>query len=256
MGAQAFMAMLWEWPAVQRAAPAGDGHPVLLVPGFGVAESTLAPMCRALCEKGYDAHTWGGGFNFGLSDAKIALLRGTLEKLYHDNGSRKVTLIGHSLGGLFARELAREFPAYVRDVISIGSPFGVGLSDDKESVWTPIRTLVEMLNAGHVSLKDEDTAKRLLTPPPVPATSIFSKMDTVASWHVCLNPAAPQTENVEIGNVSHLGLIFSPATFAAVLDRLAQPEGAWQPYAHACAEKTPTDPQWTPGRAPGIFGAK
>lgn len=256
MGAQAFVQMLWSWPAVQQAAPAGDGHPVLLIPGFGVVEATLSPLCRALREKGYDAHTWGGGFNLGLSEGKIDLLRSTLERLYRDNGNRKVTVIGHSLGGLFARELAREFPEFVRDAISIGSPFGVGLSDDKNAVWTPIRTLVELMNAGHVSIKDEDTAKRLLTPPPVPVTSVFSKMDTVANWKVCLNPATPKTENIEIKNASHLGLVYHPGTIAAVLDRLAQPEGAWKPYADASAEAQPANPQWKPrkgGGGAGIF---
>lgn len=255
MGAQAFMKMLWAWPAVQKAAPKGDGHPVLLIPGFGVFETTLSPLCRALREKGYDAHTWGGGFNLGLSENKINLLRSTLERLYRDNGNRKVTVIGHSLGGLFARELAREFPEFVRDVVSIGSPFGVGLSDDKNAVWTPIRTIVELVNAGHVSLKDEETAKRLLTPPPVPTTSIFSKEDSVANWKVCLNPKTPHTENVEIKSPSHLGLVYHPDTIAAVLDRLAQPEGAWKPYAGASAKKPPANPDWKPGKpgGPGIF---
>ncbi len=157
----------WQsWPAIKKNAPQGDGHPILLIPGFTANDKTTTPLCEALKEKGYDAHTWGGGRNLGLTNKKAEHLCQTLEKLYKDNGNREVTLIGHSLGLSHARELAREFPHLVRDVITVGSPFGVGMATDKKSVLPPVRALIEFINGKRISLKDEDTAKRLLTPPP------------------------------------------------------------------------------------------
>ncbi|MCE9508002.1 MAG: alpha/beta fold hydrolase [Alphaproteobacteria bacterium] len=246
-GAIEYKDLLAKWPVLKQKMPQGDGHPVLIIPGFTANDGTITPLCDALKEKGYNAHTWGRGRNLGLNDKTAKHLRERLEKLYTENGNQKVTLIGHSLGGFYARELAREFPDMVRDVITIGTPFGVGI--DKKSVLPPVRALIEKLNGGKVSLKDPDMAQRLLTPPPVPTTSVFSKTDLVAGWKVCLNPAAPEAENVEV-KASHVGLIYSADTFAVVMDRLAQPEGSWKPYSAASPEIPPQNPCWKQGNPP------
>jgi esterase/lipase len=254
-GAVEYKNLLAAWPALSKKMPNGDGHPVLLIPGFTANDGMTLPLRDALREKGYNAQAWGGGRNLGLNDKTANHLREKIEKLFKENGNRKVTLIGHSLGGFYARELAREFPHMVRDVITIGTPFGVGV--EKNAVMPPVRALIERLNGGRVSLKDQDMVQRLLTPPPVPTTSIFSKQDLIAGWKACLNPVAPQVENIEI-KASHVGLIYSPETFEAVLDRLAQPEGSWKPFKNASAEPPPKNPNWKPGKssAPDLFKKK
>jgi len=244
-GVAEYKKLLAAWPALRKRAPDGDGHPVLIIPGFTADDGMTEPLRDALKQKGYNVYAWGGGRNLGLDDKTVEHLRQRLEKIFKENGNRKVTLIGHSLGGFYARELAREFPDLVRGVITIGTPFGVGM--DKKAVLFPVRKLIEMLTGGKASLSDADMVQRLLTPPPAPTTSIFSKTDVIAGWKACLNPAAPQAENIEV-RASHVGLIYSLDTFAVVLDRLAQQEGGWKPFNAASAETPPQNPRWKPGK--------
>ncbi len=232
-----------DWPAVLQAAPVGDGHPVLVLPGFSADDNRIMPLCNAMRAKGYAAETWGLGRNFGLHHKTVKRLRAKLEKMYADNGNRKVTLVGHSLGGIFARELAREFPHLVRGVITLGSAFGA-MTGEQHAMLPGVMGLVALLNGRRVPMREADIGQRFLTPPPMPATSIFSRSDSVASWSACLNPAAPQAENVEVPGVGHMGLAYNADMLAVVLDRLAQPEGGWQPYAVPSRAAPPQNPNW------------
>lgn len=236
------------WPALRDSMPDGDGHPVLLLPGFGASDLSTRPMRRALREKGYKAYGWDGGRNLGMSDEVVRHLRARLEEVFKENGNRKVTLIGHSLGGIYARELAREFPGMVRGVITIGTPFGIGACPD--ATPAALRALIEMLSKVKVSLNDKDMADRLLTPPPVPTTSIFSKLDGIAGWEACLNPATARSENIEV-KACHIGSVWHQDTFAVVLNRLAQPEEGWKPFNKRAAvnDNIPANPKWKLGRA-------
>lgn len=227
------------WPALKLATPEGDGHPVLVLPGFVSDDLPTAPLRNALREKGYNAYGWENGNNWGLTDETVRKLPEMLKKLYKDNGNRKVTLIGHSLGGIYARELAREFPELVRDVISVGTPFGVGIQ--KNEVPLKLQQWIEGYSANHLTLGDEERARRLLTPPPVPTTSIFSKIDGIGGWRACLNPDIQGAENIEV-EASHVGLIWHSKTIAVILDRLSQPEGKWQRHKDAAHETTPNNP--------------
>lgn len=227
-------ALALAWPDLKKETPDGDGHPVLILPGFMTTDSYTAPLRNCIAEKGYKAYTWDGGINTGLSEASAAHLREHLEKIFAENGGRKVTLVGHSLGGIYARELAREYPDMVRAVITLGTPFGAGVKTDAAS--EPLRRLYRLFNAGNIDLENPALAERGLTPPPVPATSIYSKSDGIVEWEATINPAEPGAENIEVSS-SHLGMIVHPPAVAAVLDRLAQPEGKWTPFDKKAYEK-------------------
>jgi len=103
-------------------APRGDGHPVLALPGFLASDLSMAPMRRYLKELGYDAHSWNMGRNLGGVASKRAALRDLLKQI-HETTGRKVSIIGWSLGGIYARDLALQLPDMVRSVITLGSPF-------------------------------------------------------------------------------------------------------------------------------------
>ena len=108
-------------PLLMRA-PRGDGHPVLTLPGFLASDLSMAPMRRYLKELGYDAYAWNMGRNFGGVASKRAALRDLVTRI-HETTGRKVSIIGWSLGGIYARDLALQLPGMVRSVITLGSPF-------------------------------------------------------------------------------------------------------------------------------------
>jgi pimeloyl-ACP methyl ester carboxylesterase len=244
------------WDLLRARAPQGNGRPVLVLPGFLTNDYFTGPLRDCLMQAGYKAYSWEGGFNLGINDKSAAQIRARLKQVFDENGGQKVSLVGHSLGGMFARELAREFPGMVRDVITLGTPFG-GM-DDRTATPGYLRELYTQINPGtaHI-LQDAANANRLLTPPPVPTTSIYSVSDEVVDWRACLNPETPLTENIRIP-ASHAGMPFNPAALFAVLDRLAQKEGAWKPfraprgtgriYGQSAEQKAaaPANPGWKP----------
>jgi pimeloyl-ACP methyl ester carboxylesterase len=217
-----------DWKNIRDGLPDGDGHPVLVLPGFLLNDQYNARLQSCIAEKGYNAYGWAGGFNTGLNEDSAQHLRDRLHEIYAANGGKKVSLVGYSLGGVYARELAREFPDMVRDVITMGSPFNVDGKADP-SLPSRLRTVYEFFNPGNERIDAAFVRDRSLTPPPVPTTSIYSKSDAVVGWTASLNPDAPKAENIEVSG-SHMGLPFNPLAIAAVLDRLAQKEGAWKPF--------------------------
>src|SRR5258706_13685914 len=105
-------------------APRGDGHPVLTLPGFLASDLSMAPMRRYLKELGYDAYAWNMGRNFGGVGSKRGALRDLLTRIRETTG-RKVSVIGWSLGGIYARDLALQLPDMVRSIITFSSPIGI-----------------------------------------------------------------------------------------------------------------------------------
>jgi esterase/lipase len=203
-------------------APRGDGHPVLVLPGFVTSDRSTRILRRYLADQGYDVHAWELGRNLGpkaIGDNGEKLL--SRLRAIHRNTGRKVSLVGWSLGGVMARELARREPHMVRQVISLGSPF----TGDPRA--TNVARLYERLTGDR--LDGEALQARLAESrkaPPVPSTSIYSKADGVTSWRNCIEPASERTDNIEVHG-SHCGLGVNPAVLYAVADRLAQPEGRW-----------------------------
>lgn len=211
---------MWPW---LNLAPAGDGHPVLVLPGLGASDSSTRLLRRYLAERGYDVHGWGQGRNFGpRSGVEDSMVR-RLYKLSDEHG-RRVSLVGWSLGGVYARLLASRHAERVRGVISLGSPLR---GDVRATNAWRFYEMVSGRRAGGAS--DPARRARVLPTPPVPSTSIYSRTDGVVAWQCSLAEPGPQTENIEV-LASHMGMGSHPAVLYAVADRLAQAEGQWKPF--------------------------
>jgi pimeloyl-ACP methyl ester carboxylesterase len=135
---------------------------------------------------------------------------------------RRVSLVGWSLGGIYARELARRFADDVRQVITLASPFR-----DVDATNVP-RFLRDL--ARRRPLPDEGDHRRVLHAPlPVPTTAIYSRSDGIAAWRSCRLDEDARSENIEVAS-SHLGIGHHPVALLTIADRLKQPEGAWRRF--------------------------
>jgi pimeloyl-ACP methyl ester carboxylesterase len=197
----------------------------MTLPGFLATDRSTRVLRQYCNDWGYDSRPWDQGRNLGLSHSRDLeqVLDERLEELYRQSG-RKVSLIGWSLGGLFAREMARRNPARVRSVITLGSPLG---NPRATNAWR----LYELLSGTSI---DEDRIRnrvRALRHPlkNVPMTAIYSRSDAIVSSQISRLPAGKFVENIGT-NMSHLGMGFNPAVLYAIADRLRQPEGCWQPF--------------------------
>ena len=205
-----------------RRAPRGDGHPVLVLPGFAAGDPSTRVLRRYLGTLGYGAHPWLLGLNLGVRGKLREQLATRVDELYR-RYDRKISLVGWSLGGIYAREIAKHMPGHVRQVVTLGSPFadaGRATSASNLFAWFSERGLSEDRAA---------MADRLRVPPEMPSSSIFSKSDGIVHWRSCLEPEEDHTENIEVPG-SHCGLGFNPLVLYAVADRLGQPEGGWQRF--------------------------
>ena len=209
--------------------PKGDGHAVLVLPGFMASDSSTRPLRKLLCDLGYHASGWGLGRNVRVDNARIEAMKDLVKGLYKDTGNQKVSIVGWSLGGVFARELAKMLPDQVRQVISLGSP----ISDDRDH--TNARRLFEFFNGEEPEPLKEGQFANLHEAPPVPNTSILTKTDGVVHWRGSVQSGGKQSENIEVF-ASHCGLGVNPCAIYAIADRLAQEEGEWKPFkAHGLA---------------------
>src|SRR6516162_7107247 len=203
-------------------APRGDGHPVLTLPGFLASDLSMAPMRRYLTELGYDPHAWRMGRNVGGFARMRAALRGRLAEIHQSTG-RKVSIVGWSLGGVYARDLALHAPQMVRYVVTLGSPF----ANDVRA--TNATRLYEALSGETVDPYSE-LSNAIAADLPVPTSAIYSKADGVVNWRTaCVRPSAT-AENIEVYFASHVGLGVNPAALWAVADRLAQAEGHFHQF--------------------------
>src|SRR5262249_46051294 len=134
---------------------------------------------------------------------------------------KRVSLVGWSLGGILARELAREYPTLVRQVISLGSPFA-----SRRGGTNVPRVLFRMLSG---SFREEPIHQPLELAPPVHSTGIYSRTDGIAHWLAWLEREAPHTDNIEVSG-SHCGLGVNPFVFYAIADRLAQSVAGWRRF--------------------------
>jgi pimeloyl-ACP methyl ester carboxylesterase len=216
-----FNASLLLSPLLMRA-PRGDGHPVLTVPGFLASDLSMRPMRRYLRELGYDAYAWKMGRNIGGVSRMRAALKDRLAGIHAATG-RKVSIVGWSLGGVYARDLALQAPDMVRCVITLGSPF----AGDVRA--TNATRLYEALSGEAVEEQSELRAA-IAGDLPVPASSIYSRTDGVVNWHTCLLRPSDTAENIEVHLASHIGLGVNAAALWAVADRLAQTEGQFRQF--------------------------
>ncbi len=207
-------------PWLRANLPAGDGQPVLVMPGLGAGDGSTAPMRGLLKDLNYAAHGWKLGRNLGLKPGLIGAMQARVEEL-HERTGRKVSLVGWSLGGTFAREIAKTMPKKIRQVITLGSPFTRAASASNA------RRAYEWLSGEKP--ERNPLFDRLPTPPPVPTTSIYSRTDGIVAWQASRNAPGAELENIEVPG-SHIGLGHNPVALYALFDRLAQPDGAWAPF--------------------------
>jgi pimeloyl-ACP methyl ester carboxylesterase len=208
-------------PLLMRA-PRGDGHPVLALPGFLASDLSMAPMRRYLKELGYEAHAWNMGRNLGGVYSKRKALRELLTRIYEQAG-RKVSIVGWSLGGVYARDLALQAPDMVRTVITLGSPFA---NDIRATNATRLYELLSGEGVDDIPGLREAIAGDM----PVPATSIYSRTDGIVNWRTSLLRPSATAENIEVHLASHIGLGVNPAALWAIADRLAQAEGEFSHF--------------------------
>lgn len=200
-------------------APRGDGHPIFVIPGFLAGPRSTEALRSFLSGLGYEVHDWGLGRNLGPRTAGRTGERLARHFVEVASGkSRKMSVIGWSLGGIMARQLARRAPQHVRRVITLGAPF---TGDPRATNAAFLYQLLTGQRFTHPDFQAMLAESRL--PPPVPATSIYSRSDGIVAWQCCREPAAAHTENIEL-DCSHGGLISHPQALLAIAERLAEPE--------------------------------
>lgn len=214
------VALLPTLPLLLRA-PRGDGHHVVAIPPFGAGDALTTVLRRYLTQLGYQVHPWSRPEILALHRLSGVALKRMEEIATIADGP--VSMIGHSLGGIYAREIARAAPELVRRVITVGSPFG---GDLKSNVVWP---LYESVTGTSIKSIPPEVLDRMNEPLPLPSTAIYSRSDGVVSWHSCIDEEAPNCENVEVPG-SHCGLLHNPVTFYVIADRLAQPPGTLTPF--------------------------
>ena len=209
--------------ALKRLLPQGDGHPVLVFPGFLASSRSTKPLRNYLADLGYKSHRWKLGNNMGYSHELHDAMRDRVIELVERYG-KNISLIGWSLGGVYARELAREMPDIVRQVITLGSPFRGHPSSSN------IHKIFEMISEVPYEALPDEFLQHMAKAPPVPTTALYTRGDGVVAWQSTVELSDRyDVENVHVGG-AHLGLGFNPRVLVAVADRLALPEGQWKRF--------------------------
>jgi pimeloyl-ACP methyl ester carboxylesterase len=214
------------------ALPRGDGHPVVIFPGLAANELSTGPVVRLCRQLGYAACDWGRGVNTGPR-GDVGLW---LDELAQDIDALTAThphtmsLIGWSLGGFYAREVAKRLHGRVRRVITIGTPFA-GRAEHTNAAW-----FYRLVN-GSPPAFDDALLARLRTPPDVPTTSVFSRSDGIVAWQACVQNGGVHAENVEVVG-SHCGLAWNARVFTIIAERLCLPEHAARPQAKGAQPQT------------------
>ncbi|PLW67234.1 alpha/beta hydrolase [Pseudohalioglobus lutimaris] len=243
---------------LQRALPKGDGHPLVIIPGFMIGDAFTRSLRRLLRTLGYDSHPWDQGVNQGLRDETCHNIERRIAQIHRESG-RKVSLIGHSLGGVYVRAIAHRQPQHVRQIITLGSPFNASFDQQAtDSKGGALARAYEQLNPG----VENDALPRsnlMSFPPQLPSTSVYSEGDGIVGWQHCMDIADGLTENVRIPG-SHTGMAHNPLVAYVIADRLAQNENEWRPFDPRGVEKlllkpaciTELFPEWALDDQPAV----
>ena len=208
-------------------APEHALDPVVLIPGFMAGDGTMGLMARHLRGLGYRTYRSLMHANVGCTMAASETLERRIETIAAKRG-RKVTIVGHSLGGLMARGLAGRRPDLVEGIVTLGSPI-LAPGAAHPILLFDLKLMTRLQRVGLGGLMGEDCTSgecartsweqaRVPLAPEVEFTSVFSRRDGVVDWRSCLDP---QAETVEV-STSHCGMAFDPA----VLDVVARTLGA------------------------------
>ena len=212
------LSLLPAWPWLAKM-PRGDGRPVLLAPGYGASDASMYPLFRYLAWLGYDVHHWGLGRNRGKVVQYVRALKERVRTLHDERDGAPVTLIGWSLGGVIVREVARDCPDLVREVITLGTPVIGGPR------YTRVAELYARLEKVDLEAIEQRAHERNLLGIACPLTCIYSKSDGVVAWQAAVDRYNPQARNLPVTG-SHLGLAFNPLVWRIVARTLAGETGA------------------------------
>jgi pimeloyl-ACP methyl ester carboxylesterase len=222
LAAWPMLKMMGSWP--KPSSTIGERQHVIVYPGLAAGDASTQPLRAFLKDLGYEVHGWYQGMNRGPRTGVLERMQEQLEAVNKDT-QQPVSLIGWSLGGVYAREMSKLSPKAVRNVITLGTPFAK--SPRSTNAWR----VYSMLSGE--TLPDELALRTIAEAPPVPYTSLYSKTDGVVAWPSSIQqPVASNTsiENIEIF-ASHLGIGANPAAWYVIADRLAQPVGQWKAFA-------------------------
>ncbi|EGD56720.1 lipase family alpha/beta hydrolase [Gordonia neofelifaecis] len=217
-----FGAYACTFPVMSTAPVSPDCQPVLVLPGFTTSDRTTTPLRMTLKNLGYPTYGWGLGVNVGPSDRILRGMRRKLDAIERLHG-QPVSIIGWSLGGIFARELARQTPEMVRQVITLGSPFRMQRHAQSNARFA--YRLAKPLHARMLDFPLEADAPPL----EMPSTALYSRLDGIAAWQVCRDDPSDLSENIEV-LCSHLGFGHNLPAVWAVADRLSLPAGTLEPF--------------------------
>lgn len=211
---------------LHRFLPQGDHHPVLVIPAFMSSDGLTAQFRQSLDALGYDSYGWELGINSGIRSTYLKQLELQLKEIVLQRG-QPVSIIGWSLGGLYARALANQFPDCVRQVITLGSPFAIP-STEMQGVNKGIAKLYSVFN----DLEDPmlETPELWQQTPPVPFTGIYTESDGIIHWHYCLDRHSERSQNIRVLG-SHVGLTHNPLVLYLVAERLQYRAKHWRPFA-------------------------
>ena len=210
-----FGGALAAWPWLRGIVREGGGDPVLVLPGWLAGDGSTLLLRRFLRSLGYFAHGWRLGRNLDPGPERARALVARLGEIAARH-SRPVSLVGWSLGGVYARELARRRPELVRRVITLASPLRSPLADAVGGSFG------QVLGPDRLRLRD---ARR----PAIPLSALYSKTDGIVDWRSARLEKGPYQESIELPS-SHCGMGHHPAALVVIADRLAEPVRGWRPY--------------------------
>jgi alpha/beta superfamily hydrolase len=214
------LGMTYSWQKLQKSKAEGDGHPVVVFPGFMATKKSTTFLRKHISGLGYTTYDWGLGRNRGNIEY-LPILVATIEEL-HKKHQQKISLVGWSLGGVFARQVAKERPDLIRQVITLGSPFQ-DIAQPNNIAW--LHTLI----TGGKTVKDVDhnLLNDLPIPAPVPTTAVYSKEDGIVPWQVCMEMVEDEYhQNIQVRG-SHIGLGMNNSVLTIIADRLQYSKENW-----------------------------
>jgi hypothetical protein len=212
-GALEFLRLLWRSIELLLQ-PRGRGQPVLVLPGYGAGDGSTAILKNYLRLLGYRVSGWHLGRNYGNVPDLLPRVLKRLLSMHRKTGQR-VSIIGWSLGGFIARELARERPELIHHVVTLGTPV----------IGGPKYTLLaNKLRRRGMDLDaiELEIAARNKIPLQIPVTAIYSRGDAIVAWQACIDPDGVNIEHIEV-RTTHMGFGFAPEVYKIIAQRLAVP---------------------------------
>ena len=206
-----FVRLVMAFPELSAQAR-GHGEPVLVLPGLGASDASTFPLRRYLAWLGYDPQGWNLGRNTGNVREMLPQVADQVRQLKEQAGN-PIDIIGWSLGGVIAREVARDYPDSIRQVVTMGSPVVGGPK------YTSFRRFYERQGLDLEEIEAR-IAAREARPITVPVTSIYSKRDGIVGWQAAIDRHNAQVEHIEV-RATHLGLGLSPEVFMIIARKLA-----------------------------------